>query len=281
MHFGASKKQLSLHTGVYYVGPNANPAPVCTISENLYHGPAAIWEHLKPNLNSLQEKHEVDTMHFFSDGPTTQYRQKLNFFLFTKELAQRKVTFGTWNFHEAGHGKGAPDGVGATVKRMADNLVQRGKDCPDAVTMINLLEEAHCRIELHLVDVKDIDSAVTKSAKLHLPSVPGTMKIHQILTTKHGCIQFRDLSCLCTKGEICLCFKPKTFTFPNHLQCAMEDDVPDPEPERMPDPESESVPDPESESVPDPESESVPDPESESVPDPESESVPDGVLKSY
>lgn len=26
----------------------------------------------------------------------------------------------SWNYHEAGHGKGAPDGVGATVRRTAD-----------------------------------------------------------------------------------------------------------------------------------------------------------------
>lgn len=29
----------------------------------------------------------------------------------------------TWNYSEAGHGKGAPDGVGATIKRTVDSYV--------------------------------------------------------------------------------------------------------------------------------------------------------------
>ena len=34
----------------------------------------------------------------------------------------------TWNYHEAGHGKGAPDGIGATCKRTADRIVGAGND---------------------------------------------------------------------------------------------------------------------------------------------------------
>lgn len=34
----------------------------------------------------------------------------------------------TWNVHEAGHGKGATDGVGATWKITADRLVASGTD---------------------------------------------------------------------------------------------------------------------------------------------------------
>ena len=32
-----------------------------------------------------------------------------------------------WNFSEAGHGKGAADGVGAAVKRLADRCVPSGE----------------------------------------------------------------------------------------------------------------------------------------------------------
>jgi hypothetical protein len=59
-------------------------------------------------------------MHFISDGPTTQYRSKNNIYLFNK-LIHSKYGFSrsTWKFTEAGHGKGAADGVGAVVKRTA------------------------------------------------------------------------------------------------------------------------------------------------------------------
>ena len=32
----------------------------------------------------------------------------------------------TWNFFKSGHGKGAADGIGGTVKREADRLVTHG-----------------------------------------------------------------------------------------------------------------------------------------------------------
>jgi hypothetical protein len=51
---------------------------------------------------------QIDTIHFFSDGPSTQYRQKNNFYMFSRELEERGFKNGTWNFHKSGHGKGAP-----------------------------------------------------------------------------------------------------------------------------------------------------------------------------
>jgi hypothetical protein len=81
MNFGASKHQLSLHTGVYYIGNNSNQTTFCTVSENLNHGPPAIWAHLKPILKRIKDSNpEVSSVEFFSDGPTTQYRQKGNFY---------------------------------------------------------------------------------------------------------------------------------------------------------------------------------------------------------
>ena len=94
-HFGASKKQISLHTGVYYVGHDGEAKIVCTISESLQHGPAAIWAHLDTVLNLIQNKHpEIDTIHYFSDGPCTQYKQKANVFLFTHRVSKG---YDIWN----------------------------------------------------------------------------------------------------------------------------------------------------------------------------------------
>lgn len=41
----------------------------------------------------------------------------------------------TWNFHESGHGKGVPDGVGGALKRAAKNLVLHGKDITNAASL--------------------------------------------------------------------------------------------------------------------------------------------------
>lgn len=116
MHFGASKKQVTLHTGVFYIGKNSKGNSFCTVSDSLHHGPAAIWAHLEPVLKMIQSEHSISVIHFCSDGPCTQYRQKANFYLFTKKMKELHIKHATWNFSESGHGKGAPDGVGGAVK---------------------------------------------------------------------------------------------------------------------------------------------------------------------
>lgn len=135
VHFGASHQQATVHTGVLYVGKDASPFCFCTISQSKQKGPPAIWQHLEPVLDYIQAHHpSVSVVLYFSDGPCTQYRQKGNFFLFSTELSKRGFVSGTWNFFEASHGKGAPDGVGGVLKRLADQLVSQGHDIPDATT---------------------------------------------------------------------------------------------------------------------------------------------------
>jgi len=78
MHFGASKVQLSLHTGIQYLADDkvgkASVKSFATVSSCLDHGAHAIWAHLTPVLSRLAQSHpEVDTIHFVSDGPTAQY----------------------------------------------------------------------------------------------------------------------------------------------------------------------------------------------------------------
>jgi len=72
MHFGASQRQVSLHTGVLYTKDNTDS--FCSLSDNLKHGPAGIWAHLIPVLQWAKEKYtDVENVCFVSDGPTTQY----------------------------------------------------------------------------------------------------------------------------------------------------------------------------------------------------------------
>jgi hypothetical protein len=84
---------------------------------------------LKPVLELLKlEAPNVSVIHFFSSGPCTQYRQKKFFYLFTHLLYEHGFQNGTWSYFEAGHGKGAADGIGAVIKRKADSLISYGED---------------------------------------------------------------------------------------------------------------------------------------------------------
>ena len=61
-----------------------------------------------------------------SDSPTSQYRNRYSIFLLTKLCEKYDIHNFEWIFTECGHGKGAPDGVGAAVKRLGDKYVSAG-----------------------------------------------------------------------------------------------------------------------------------------------------------
>ncbi|KAG8198613.1 hypothetical protein JTE90_026510 [Oedothorax gibbosus] len=102
-----------------------------TISESMRHDGRAVWGHLLPVLQMIQKTWpHINTIHFQSDGPTTQYRNKTNLFLltyFANKLGLKEVT---WNFSEAGHDKSSADGVGGQLETKADQFVAHGTDIP-------------------------------------------------------------------------------------------------------------------------------------------------------
>lgn len=79
VHFGASRNQISLHTGVDYIGQKDQDNLIkiffCTVSNAV-----AIWVHLVPILSMINNEFpQVKIFHFYSDGPISQYRNKTNF----------------------------------------------------------------------------------------------------------------------------------------------------------------------------------------------------------
>ena len=49
-----------------------------------------------------------------------------------------------------------------------------------------------------------------------ISAVPGTMRIHQVITTAKHCISYRDVSCFCCfpSNLVCSCYELKKFEFP-------------------------------------------------------------------
>ena len=58
-----------------------------------------------------------------------------------------------WLYSEAGHGKGPADGIGATVKRMADTHVARGRNIDSAKDMLAILSDSDTKILHKLVSI--------------------------------------------------------------------------------------------------------------------------------
>lgn len=178
VHFGDSHQQVSLHTGVAHTKNGV--VSVCTISSSMRHDPPAIWAHLKKVLPYLKQLNTAaTTLHVIRDGPTTQYRSKKNFFFLSKvpyELGFQKVT---WNFLEAGDGKGPADGIGAAVKRQADSLVAKGIDLPTGKVMFEQLLNQPLTVKLMYItegEIEEMDSLLPDG----LLTIKGTMQIHQV-----------------------------------------------------------------------------------------------------
>lgn len=99
VHFASNQHQSTLQTGVLHVGGMEEHVFCATISPSKEKGPGAKWTHLSPILDLVKDSYPKVTMvHFFSDEPCTQYRQKDSFYLFCTKLQECGFQSGTWNF---------------------------------------------------------------------------------------------------------------------------------------------------------------------------------------
>lgn len=209
-HFGGSRQQVSLHTVVIYthsfITGQVGPTSMCTLSSCLRHDAASIWAHLLPVLDKvIQLNPFVDTIHFLSDSPSSQYRNKYMFYIISQLSSQHSnITRITWNYSEAGHGKGAPDGVGGTIKRVADQMVHFGSDVGNFDEFYKIMESRLENIIIQRVSEQDIIQR-ERLIPEQLKPFRGTLSVHQVLWDAfRPKITMRNMSCfLCDAGEIC------------------------------------------------------------------------------
>lgn len=85
-HFGGSRTQITLHTSVVYlIDPEVGVMKsysICSISECNRHDAGAVWAHITPVLGYIKEISSlIDTVHFVSDSPSSQYRNRYIFYM--------------------------------------------------------------------------------------------------------------------------------------------------------------------------------------------------------
>lgn len=198
VHFGASSKQISLHTGAKYTRKEGEVCctTFCTVSDNLDHHAHGVWSHMKDILNGANEEFpNTETVHFFSDSPSSQYRNKTNVYLMSLLLPRhfKNLSSFSWNFSEAGHGKGVMDGVGGSIKRNSDLLVLHQNDITCAKDLVSLFTSSKTQVlEVPSQTFDEVKSLIPPS----LNPIEGIMSVKQITwSKKNGSLQFRRLSC--------------------------------------------------------------------------------------
>ena len=92
VHFVASKKQASLQTRAFFYKNNVTGLECISfvsVSDCLRHDAAATWALLEPVFTYVkQHVPNFKSIHFQSDGPSTQYKNKTNFSLFNYYCAK-------------------------------------------------------------------------------------------------------------------------------------------------------------------------------------------------
>jgi hypothetical protein len=204
VHFGGNRIQVSLHTGIAYFGQE-KPKCFSTISQDLQHDPIAILCHLQPILQDYSEN--VKNIHFVSDSPFTQYRNRYMFHIMVKNIVPifKSLETLSWNYTEVGHGKGGADGVGATVKRTADRSVTYGND---VATLDQFVETIQAKIDgIKLLTVRATNPSLKTEVWKNAPQVPGTQKVHQVKWSQENkhTLLFNSLSCFeCAPNTECM-----------------------------------------------------------------------------
>ncbi|PAA81990.1 hypothetical protein BOX15_Mlig001506g19, partial [Macrostomum lignano] len=220
-HFG-DKDQVVLHQGVAYMAGH-QPCSFATVSGERSKTAEAIAAHLQPVLRHFKEKHDVDKDAFsqldqiviVSDSPSSQYRNRKMVFLFDRLMKIMRVSSWRWIYTEAGHGKGAADGVGAAIKRRCDEVVASRQD---VVTPQDVMEAVRSGSPLHILtwlvqpeDMNYFTSIITFVGE-DLCGMPGSKSMHDVSRTDGGPITYRQLSCMCPGTAVaCPCHEMKVW----------------------------------------------------------------------
>ena len=111
---------------MYYT--KGEKADFCSVSESKRQDAAAIWTHMDPVLKNIRTKYpSATTVHFWSDGPSKQYKNKKDFFLLSEVPPTLGFNRTTWNYFPTAHGKGAPDGLEENSKENSILIDSAGK----------------------------------------------------------------------------------------------------------------------------------------------------------
>lgn len=200
VHFGGSRKQIALHTGaIYFINESQSLEcfTFCGISDDTLHNAFAIWAYLKPILNIIRAKN-INTVHFVSDGPSSQYKNKTNFVLMCYFASMFEIERMTWNYYESSHGKSVADGVGGSLKKSADQLVCHGHDITSASSFMELLIKKNTKVHIYQITTSDINEVQNILDLKDQETIKNTMRIRQLVwnSSEKSKLILKYLSCL-------------------------------------------------------------------------------------
>ena len=150
------------------------------VSDDLFHEKGSIYAFNKAILTDVCKKVKVNKVHYWSDEVWSQFKNRFNL----TSIIYHPLDFGceaTWNFFETSHGKGAPDGVGAVIKRSVWRAILHNRDVINSAQEFASVASKECQnVEVLYVsaeDVNRVDEELSERWDAAEP-IPATRSIH-------------------------------------------------------------------------------------------------------
>lgn len=176
-------KQVALHPIVIW--QNGGTSSICTISDHTSHKAAATWVGLNICLKTIVSEGYTEIV-IISDSPTSQYRNRFIVALLEHfVLSSSAILSVKWIYLEAGHGKGAADGVGAAVKLKMKNILARANNTDwSAAELKSSYEKDDQTVKLVMYDKQDVEEVKRSEAYQSASKVENIGSCHEIIVTK-------------------------------------------------------------------------------------------------
>ena len=198
-----NNSQATLHPFVaYYSNAEENICHIryVIVSELLHHDATAVHLYQKRFIAFLKEflpsASQPAKIIYFSDGAGSQYKNRKNF----GNLCYHQEDFGMaaeWHFSATSHGKGACDGLGGTVKRLAARASLQKPYSDQIMTSRQLFEWAvipsvifgYCTSADYEAEERLLQTRFDKTR-----TIPGTRKLHSFIPVTNNKLAVKTFS---------------------------------------------------------------------------------------
>ena len=194
------KYQTTLHPMVVHYRDHHEEIKVKSfvgVSEERSHGAATIYSFIAALIHKLRRTlPQLERVHFITDSPTSQYRNRTIISLLGLFPALFNMT-ATWTWLECGHGKGPCDGLGGSMKQKADNLVKNGEAIRTAEEFASKIQKAGVNADIIYLSKDVVTEKKNEISWWKVEAIPGLMKTHAAVPAQ-GHIYTRNVSCFNT-----------------------------------------------------------------------------------
>ncbi|KAJ8684135.1 hypothetical protein QAD02_019927 [Eretmocerus hayati] len=186
---------------IYYVeNGELKHKSLAIISDNLAHDTYSVYQYQKIIIEYFKKNFELVTKIFYvTDGASQHFKTKSNF----ANLVAHEKDFGVvaeWHFHATAHGKGACDGIGANLKRGAQQASLQCSSQHHLFTPQSLFEWAkkYCKETEVFFSGKEVYEQVKDELKtrfdMNIDPISGTLQSHAFMPTSDGLLMFKKYS---------------------------------------------------------------------------------------